>query len=271
MVKSEKRVVLITGASSGIGLALTQVFAENGFSVMMSARNHQNLELAAEPFRKVGHSVATFVADVSMEDNVKQLIEATVKQFGKINVLICNAGITMRGLVKESEINIIRNVININFWGAVYATKYALPYIEKEKGSIIAMSSVAGYVGLPTRSGYSASKFAMEGFFESLRIEYLKKDLHVLIARPGFTKTAIRDRMLDAKGVEQGKSHKEEHGSLNATDVAQKVYQSYLKKKPYLMMGSEAWLSFYLKKWFPRLTDKIIYRFISKEENSGLE
>lgn len=270
MINSGKRVVLITGASSGIGLALTQVFAENGFSVMMSARNIQTLEAAAAPLQRVGHSIATFVADVSVEENVKQLIEATIAQFGKINVLICNAGITMRGLIKDSEIKIIQNVVNINFWGSVFATKYALPYLEKEQGSIIAMSSVAGYVGLPTRSGYSASKFAMEGFFESLRIEYLKKDLHVLIARPGFTKTAIRDRMLDAKGNEQGKSHKEEKGSLDAHEVALKIYHSYIKKKPYLMMGFEAWISYYFKKWFPRLTDRIIYQFISKEANSGL-
>jgi len=270
MVSSEKRVVLITGASSGIGLALTQVFAENGFSVMMSARNNTTLQLAAKPLQHIGHSIATFPADVAIEAEVKKLIEATILQFGKINVLICNAGITMRGLIKDSEINVIQNVVNTNFWGSVFATKYALPFLEKEKGSIIVMSSVAGYIGLPTRGGYSASKFALEGFFESLRIEYLKKNLHVLIARPGFTKTAIRDRMLDAKGNEQGISHKEEKGSLNVREVALKIYKSYENKKPYLMMGFEAWFSYFFKKWLPRITDQIIYRFISKEKNSGL-
>jgi len=126
-------------------------------------------------------------ADVSVEEDCKRLIKEAVDKFGTVDILINNAGISMRALFEEVDLSVLKQVMDINFWGTVYCTKYALPYLLKQKGSVVGVSSIAGYKGLPGRTGYSASKFAMQGLLETLRIENIKKGLHVLIACPGFT------------------------------------------------------------------------------------
>lgn len=270
MFDSAKKVALITGASSGIGYELAKEYLLKGFAVLISARNETKLKSACANLKNNGSKVEYFVADCGNEGQAKSLVDFCISTFGKIDVVICNAGITMRGLIKNTELSVIHQVMQTNFWGAVYVTKFALPYIEKSSGSIVAISSVAGFIGLPTRSGYVASKFAMEGFFESLRLENRNTGVHVLIVRPGFTSTEIRSRMLDEKGTAQGASHIEEKKSLSAEKVAKQIFKAQSARKPYLMQGSEAFFSFYIKKWFPRLADRLLYSFIKKEKGSGL-
>ena len=176
------KVVIVTGASSGIGKALGGVFSEAGAKVVLAARNPEKLQAVADALPGESLAVPT---DVSDEAACKRLIDKTLEQFGRIDVLINNAGISMRALFRDLDLAVFRQVMDINFWGTVYCTKYALPHILKSKGSIVGISSVAGYRGLPGRTGYSSSKFAMHGLLETLRTEHLKEKLHVLVVCPG--------------------------------------------------------------------------------------
>lgn len=264
-------VVVITGASSGIGLACAKAFFEYGCSIVVASRNlealHQlGLDLKADESRFL--AVKT---DVAVESDCKHLIEATVSKFGRIDVLVNNAGITMRALFRDVDIDVLRQLMDVNYWGVVYCTKFALPYLLASKGSVVGMSSVAGYKGLPTRIGYSAAKFALEGFLETLRIENLKTGLHVLIARPGFVATNIRNTMRAADGKEQGVSHKDEGKSMLPEQVAEHLVKALVKRKRTLILSSTAVLSFWLNKFFPAYLDRLVFKHVAEEKDSPLK
>lgn len=204
------KVIIITGASSGIGKATAIQFAKMGSKVVLAARSEDKLLDINRVIEVLNVESLVVVCDVTKENDCEQLILKTITKFETIDVLINNAGISMRALFNESELGVIKNVMDINFWGAIYCTKFALPYLLQSKGSVVGISSIAGYVGLPARTGYSASKFAMHGFLEALRTENLEKDLHVLIACPGFTASNIRNVALVADGKSQGESPRAE-------------------------------------------------------------
>lgn len=264
-------VVVITGASSGIGLELARVYYNAGFSLSLAARSGDKLnelQRTLDPQRK---RVLVTVTDVSIEEDCKHLIDRTLEAFGRIDILINNAGVTMRALFKDVDLKVLRQIMDVNFWGAVYCTHYAMPALLSSKGSVVGISSVAGYKGLPTRSGYSASKFALEGFLETLRIENLNTGLHVLIARPGFTATNIRNTMMDAKGDSQGESHKDEQRSLLPEAVANGIFKAVKKRRPYLLMSTTAILVFWLNKFFPSWVDRQMYKHVAAEKDSTLQ
>ena len=187
------KVVVVTGASSGIGLACCQVFAAQGAKVVMAARSEEKLKEAAATVSALGAEVLLVVTDVSVPEDCARLVRAAVDRFGRIDVLINNAGISMRALFADLDLSVLHHLMDINFWGMVNCTKYALPYLLESKGSVVGVSSVAGLIGLPARTGYSASKFAMDGFLKTLRVENLYNGLHVMVAVPGFTASNIRN------------------------------------------------------------------------------
>jgi short-subunit dehydrogenase len=158
--------------------------------------------------------------------------------------------------------------MDVNFWGTVYCTKYALPYVLKEKGSIVGISSIGGIVGLPARSGYSASKFAMQGFLRCLRVENLKNDLHVLAALPGFTSSNIRNSALSGDGSQQGESPRDEQKMMSAEAAAEHIYRAVKKRKNKLVLTREGKIIEILNKYFPKWLDRIIYREMAKEPDS---
>jgi NAD(P)-dependent dehydrogenase (short-subunit alcohol dehydrogenase family) len=162
------KVVVITGASSGIGLALVHECAARGAKIVMAARNIEKLKEVAAALTAKGVANMAVQTDVSNEDDCRKLMEQAVQQFGSIHILINNAGISMRALFADLELSVIKRVMDINFWGTVYCSKYAYPYLLQNKGSLVGVSSIAGYKGLPGRTGYSSSKFAMNGFLEVL-------------------------------------------------------------------------------------------------------
>ena len=176
------KVIVITGASSGIGEAMAREYAAQGARVVLGARSVQKLQLVAGGIRTHGGQAAYCGVDVTKPEECRELIETAVREFGRIDVLICNAGISMRALFDDVDLEVLHRLMDVNFWGTVNCCKYALPYLQQSKGSIVGISSVAGLHGLPGRTGYSASKYAMTGFLETLRIENLKKGLHVMIA-----------------------------------------------------------------------------------------
>ena len=173
------------------------------------------------------------IADVSKEEDCKNFMEATIQKFNGIDILINNAGISMRGMFQETSLETLRRVMDINFWGTVYCTKFALNSILKNKGTIVGMSSVAGYRGLPGRSGYSASKFAVNGWLEALRTELLETGVNVMWVCPGFTKSNIRNAALNKDAKPQGESPLEEEKLMSAEECAQHIIKAISKKETY--------------------------------------
>jgi short-subunit dehydrogenase len=265
------KVVLITGASSGIGRALAHTFASQGSHVVLMARREDQLKLLEAELAKTNSSVAYFVGDVSKETDCRALIDLAMQRFGRIDVLINNAGLSMRALFNEVNLDVIRQLMDVNFWGTVYCTKYALPELLKSKGSLVGISSIAGKKGLPARTGYSASKFAMEGFMETVRTENLKKGLHVLVACPGFTASNIRNVALAKDGNSQGESPRDEQKMMSAEEVAERIYRGIVQRKRDLVMTREGKLAVWLNRLFPSLSDRLIFNHMAKEADSPLK
>ncbi len=262
------KVVIITGASSGIGESLAEVFAAGKSKVVLAARDQQKLEAVKSRLVSLGNDVLSVTCDVSKEADCKNLIEQTIKRFGRIDVLINNAGISMRALFADVDVDVLRKIMDVNFWGTVYCTKFALPYLLQSQGSLVGISSIAGKKGLPGRTGYSASKFAMEGFLETVRTENLKKNLHVLIVCPGFTATDIRKNALSEKGAIQQASPREEGKMMTSAKVAGLIYEAIRKRKRDLTLTLNGKLTVWLNKFFPSMVDKMVYNHMAKEADS---
>lgn len=267
----KNKTVIITGASSGIGKACAIAFGKRGANIVISGRNKENLEQAAEELRKTGAQILAVTGDVSNENDCKLLIKKTIEQFGGIDILINNAGISMRALFKDLQLDVIRKVMDINFWGTVYCTKYALPYLLKTKGSVVGISSIAGYNGLPGRTGYSASKFAIQGFLDALRIENLKTGLHVLVACPGYTASNVRNAALVADGSSQGESPRDEGKMMTAEEVAEEIVKAVEKRKRTIVLTGQGRLAVWMNKIFPALTDKLVFNAVAKEGDIPLK
>lgn len=265
------KVVVITGASSGIGEALVYAFADRGAKVVMGARNSAKLaEIAAQLFTR-GIESAFEATDVTREEDCKRLIDKALSAFGRIDILICNAGISMRAIFDDVELDVLHKLMDVNFWGAVYCCKYALPYLQASKGSVVGISSVAGLHGLPGRTGYSASKYAMTGFLETLRIENLKKGLHVMIACPGFTASNVRFSALTADGSQQGETPRDEAKMMTAEQVARIVAKGILRRKRLCLMEIEGRATHFVKKFAPAFLDRMFYLVMSREPDSPLK
>ncbi len=262
------KVVIITGGSSGIGKALTRVFGEKGSTVVITGRNQDDLDRAVKEMELSGISAMGIVSDVSHEADNKSMAAAVMAKYGRIDILINNAGISMRSVFSEVDMEVVRKVMDINFYGVLYATRYCLEEIVKNKGSVVGISSIAGYRGLPGRAGYSASKFALNGFLEVLRTELLHTGVHVLTACPGFTASNIRKRSLTKDGTVQGESPRAEEKMMTAEECAQHIYKAVLKRKKILILTRQGKLTVLLNKWFPVWMDRIVYNIMAKEENS---
>lgn len=262
------KVVVITGGSSGIGKALAAQFGLHGSKILITGRNQEDLDKAVTELLDKGISIVGIRADVSVEEDNRRMAEEAISRFGTIDVLINNAGISMRALFEEMDVEVITKVMDINFLGVVYATKYCLPEIIRNKGSIIGISSIAGFRGLPGRTGYSASKFALNGFLEALRLELAPKGTHVLTACPGFTSTNIRKRALTKDGSVQGESPREEGNMMTAEECANYIYEATIKRRRTLVLTTQGKLAVFMNKWLPGLADRIVFSIMSKEPNS---
>jgi dehydrogenase/reductase SDR family member 7B len=264
------KVVIITGGSSGIGKAMAEVFGKNGSKIFITGRNADDLRQAVADLKNKGIDAHGFRADVSVEEDNRKMAEEAIQKFGRIDVLINNAGISMRALFSEVDLEVVKKVMDINFYGVLYATTYCMPEILKNKGSVIGISSIAGYRGLPGRTGYSASKFALNGFLEVLRTEMLKKGVHVLTACPGFTASNIRKRSLIKDGSSQGESPRDEAAMMTAAECADHIYRATVKRKNILILTAQGKFTVFLNKFFPGLTDRLVYNVMAKEANAPI-
>jgi short-subunit dehydrogenase len=265
------KVVIITGGSSGIGKAMAEVFGKYNSKIIITGRDQGALENTCNELIAKGITVRAFQADVSKEEDNKRMAEEAIKHFGRIDILINNAGISMRALFDEVDLNVVKKVMDINFYGTLYATKYCLPEIKKNRGSVIGISSIAGFRGLPGRVGYSSSKFALNGFLEVLRTELLKTGVHVMTACPGFTASNIRIRSLMKDGSQQNESPRDEKKMMTAEECAIRIYKATIKRKNFLVLTTQGKLVVWLNKWFPSFADKIVYNTMAKEAKTPME
>lgn len=256
------KVVVITGGSDGIGKALTEIFLKRGAKVATCGRNQQKLDqLLSE---NQGQSLFTMITDVSKEEDCKNFINSATEKFGGIDILINNAGISMRALFKDTDLATLKSVMDINFWGTVYCTKYAMNSIIERKGTIVGVSSIAGYRGLPGRSGYSASKFAVNGWLEAIRTELLDTGVNVMWVCPGFTTSNIRNVALNKEAKPQGESPMDEDKMMSAEECAQHILHAIEKRKRTLVLTFNGKRTVFLNKFFPSVADKFVRKFFFK-------
>ncbi len=236
----------------------------------MAARRLDRLNILEKQFDK--NVIIPVKTDVTIETDCKNLIQKTIDQFGHIDVLINNAGISMRASFEDVDLDVLRRLMDVNYWGTVYCTKYALPYLLKSKGSLVGVISTGGYIGLPGRTGYSASKFAVRGFLDTVRIEYLKSGLHVLVTAPGFTASEIRKTALTANGDKQGETPRDENKMMSAEKCASIIYWAIMRRKRKMIIsfwdGKVVVLVAKLWAWF---VDQVLYRVFAKEPDSPLK
>jgi short-subunit dehydrogenase len=256
------KVVAITGGSEGIGKALVELALNSGAKVATCGRNHDKLYQLQTLYP--GKPLHIEVADVSKEADCRHFIQNTIQFFGGIDILINNAGISMRAELKDVDVSVIKQVMDINFFGTVYCTRFALDSIISRKGSIVGVSSVAGYRGLPGRTGYNASKFAMQGFLEALRVELLNTGVNVMWVCPGFTASNIRKVSLQKDGSSQGFSTLDESKLMTAETCAAITYNAIGKRKRTLVYTFEDKRTIFLTKFFPKFTDKLVHKFFYK-------
>ena len=262
------KVIVVTGASSGIGLACAKEFGRLGARVVMAARSLEKMEALAPEVSADPDRVLCVRTDVSVEADCKALVDKTVEKFGGIDILVNNAGISMRAMFKDLDLKVLHRLMDVNFWGTVYCTKYALPWLLEAKGSVVGVISIAGYSALPARTGYSASKYAIRGFLDTVRIEHLKDGLNVLVIAPGYTSSNVRNAALTADGSEQGKTPLEEDKLMPAEDVAKALAKGLRKRKSVMILSTLGKATVWMQKRFPRLLDRLTYGYISKEADS---
>lgn len=257
------KVAVVTGGTEGIGKALVEKILLAGGKVATCGRNQDKLYRLQSEFPS--YPLHAIIADVSLENDCRHFIESTMKVFGGVDILINNAGVSMRGLLKDTSVDVIERVMQINFFGVVYCTKYALESIIARKGTIVGVSSIAGYRGLPGRSGYSASKFALQGWLESLRTELMDDGVNVMWVCPGFTASNIRNAALNEKGQAQGESPLDEKSLMTAGECADEILQAVRKNKRTLVLTFNGKRTVFINKFFPSLADRLVKNFFFKD------
>ena len=254
------KVVAITGGSNGIGKALVDALIPLGAKIATCGRNQDKLYDLQVKYSN--HLLHTVVADVSRYHDCENFIRSTISTFGGIDILINNAGINVRGLLKDVEVEVIQKIMDINFFGTVYCTKLALNSLIERKGIILGVSSIAGYRGLPGRAGYSASKFAMIGFLESIRTEFLDNEVDVLWVCPGFTKSDIRNIPLNSQTPEESQLYEDK--MMSSEESAAHILRAIEKHKRAAVFTFSDKRTVFINKFFPSWSDKLIQKFFFK-------
>ncbi len=265
----QDKVVIITGASSGIGKACAVQLASLGAHVVIAGRNEEKLKNTENEIKTLGGSVVSISTDVSNQEDCQKLINKTIEKFNKIDILINNAGISMRARFEDLDIDVIKRLMDTNFYGTVFCTKYALPYILKQKGSIVGISSLAGVAPLPGRTGYSSSKHAINGFLNTIRVENLKTGLHVLVAHPGFTASNIRMTALNKDGQPQKETPRTESKMMTSEEAAHHIIKALFKRKREITLTMQGKLLAWTYKRFPSFADKMIFKEMESEEKGN--
>jgi short-subunit dehydrogenase len=258
-------VVVITGASKGIGAELARQLAAAGAKLVLAARNDKELEAVAEQCRKAGATVITVKADVAVERDCQAIIAGAVLAFGRLDTLVNNAGISMWARFEDIEdMSILERIMQVNYMGAVYCTHHALPHLRESKGRIVGVASLAGRTGVPTRTGYSASKHAMTGFFDSLRIELEDSGVTVTMIYPGFVATGIRENATGPDGKSIMVSPVKEGEVMGVEECAARIARAIERREREVVMTARGKIGLWLKLLAPSLIDRIARRAIER-------
>ena len=261
----KNNVVIITGASAGIGLEIAKLLARQGACLVLAARNPDLLGEAAETCRALGATVIGVPTDVSDREQCRLLIERTVSEFGRIDTLVNNAGISMHARFDElRDIEAVERITAINYFGSVYCTWYALPYLKKTRGRLVAVSSLTGKSGVPTRTLYSGTKHAMAGFFDSLRIELKNDGVSVTVIYPGFVATDIAERALGPDGKPLGTRPVVKNAIMSVEECARLTVNAMEHRKREVIMTARARLGMIVKALWPDVVDRIAERGIKR-------
>jgi short-subunit dehydrogenase len=260
------RAILITGASEGIGRALALVLARPGTALALAARNVDALRGVAEACESKGARALALPTDVSLRDACRRLVEETADRFGGLDVLVNNAGLSMTARFDEiTDLGLFERIMAVNYFGTVYCTYYALPALKASKGLVVAVSSLQGKTGFPRSTGYAASKFAVQGFCDSLRIELAGTGVDVLVASPGPVATDIHVRKLSAGGVlETGTRLRGGRGLMSADECARRIAHAIERRKRDLVFTAGGKLLPWLKLFAPRLVDRAVARAVER-------
>jgi short-subunit dehydrogenase len=255
------KVVIITGASSGIGRQLALSLAEEGAWLSLAARNAENLEEVSEQCKQLGGKVIVIQTDVTEKSQCQNLIERTVEKYGRIDMLINNAGFAVASRFDEfKDLAVFEKIIQVNFFGSVYCTHYALPYLKKSAGRLVAVSSLRGKLPSATADGYGASKHALSEFFSSLRNELTDSGVSVTIVYPGWVCTGITSRALKADGTPTGEVSNHEKGAMSARACAKIILKAIANQKRDVIMTFEGKLGLWLRLIAPRMVDQILMK-----------
>jgi short-subunit dehydrogenase len=259
MSANKNKVVWITGASSGIGEALAYAFASEGAKLVLSARRTEELMRVKNSLRLPDPDVLILPLDLADTSKANELTQQVISKFGRIDILINNGGMSQRSLTKDTSLEIDRKLMEVNFFGTVALTKSVLPYMLKQKsGHIIAMSSIAGKFGFYFRSAYSASKHALHGFFEALRMEIQNDNVKILIVCPGKIHTNISINAITSDGGKHNKMDESQKNGVSAEVCAQKILKGIKNNKEEIFIGGKELRAIWVKRFFPDLFSKMI-------------
>ena len=262
-------VVIITGASDGIGAELARQMAQSQGSkltLVLAARSADKLEAVAQQCRQLGARVKVRPTDVGVEADCRGLVRDTLQAFGQIDTLVNNAGMSAHALLEEvTDLAWYEQLMRINLWGSVWCTHAALPHLKASKGRIVAVSSLAGLVGVPGRTAYSTTKFAMNGFFEALRVELQPHGVSVTLAYPGVVATEIRYRGFNAQGDAAGKSGLDESGAMTVETCARLIREGMDRGERDIVMSFKGKLSRWMKLIAPRLVDRLALKALNQD------
>ncbi len=261
----KNKTIIITGASSGIGKELAMRLSKKDVNLILAARNKEKLDEVVNGCIANGSRAISVKADVSDKNDCKNVVDKTLEKFGGIDILVNNAGISMWSeFEKVTDLEAMEKIMKVNFFGSMYMTHYALPHLIKSKGQIVGVSSLTGKTGVPTRSVYTASKHAMAGFFDTLRIELKDKGVAVTMIYPGFVATEVRTRAFDGDGNLLGDSPVKEKEVMTVEECVTQMLPVIEKRKRELIMTRRARIGMWLKLIAPGLTDNIAKKAIEK-------
>ena len=255
----------MTGASSGIGRALCLELARERANLVLAARDAARLEEVAAECRATGAEALVVPTDVESEDACRALIDRTVERFGGIDVLVVNAGRTMWARLDEmTDLSLYEDLMRTNYFGAIYPTFHALPHLKKSRGRIVVVSSLAGLTGVPERTGYAATKHALFGFFESLRIELQETGVTVTMVAPDFVRSEIHRRAIGADGKPLGASPLSEEKIMTAEECARRIVHAMEKRQRLLITSTRGRLGRWVRLFAPRVIDSVARRAIRR-------
>ncbi|PHS23541.1 MAG: short chain dehydrogenase [Robiginitomaculum sp.] len=251
------KTVIITGGGSGIGAALARQYAKGGYNLAILDINMEGANAVAKACRQIGAGILVQECDVTSPQSCTKAVEETLAHFGHIDVVIANAGLTHLSLLENTDLSVIRRVMEVNFFGAINIVKAALPALLGAKGQVIAMSSVAGFCPLPMRTGYAASKYAVRGFFETLRTETRHRGLGIMIVCPSYVDTKIGDNALGGHGEKATHQRSEAKGAISADDAAKAIFIAAGRRRDFLTIGKGATLAHILSRIAPSFLEKL--------------